>query len=146
MRKHLQKAIKKAFSIDEIVDIVTEVIGSKLRDKNVRVGYVSGKVTTDGAENILKNLTRLHKFTDKIAKTHGSFIFSAADIFNDEVYWRLNVAKPLHEEDFYVFWRKIISSGITDIYMTPEWEKSTGARDEHEAARKLKITIHYVDF
>lgn len=29
--------------------------------------------------------------------------------------------------------------------MTPRWDKSSGARDEHETAQRAGITIHYVE-
>ncbi len=34
---------------------------------------------------------------------------------------------------------------ITDIFMTPRWEHSEGARDEHKNAIKAGMTIHYVE-
>lgn len=145
MRKTLQKAIKKASTFEDVLQITVGFISTiKNENSNIKIGYVAGKVTADGVNNIPKNLKRLHKFTNKLTKIHGDYIFSAADVFNDEVYWKINIAKPVHEEDFYKFWREIIESGITDIYMTPEWERSDGARDEHKRARELGITVHYV--
>lgn len=44
------------------------------------------------------------------------------------------------------FWRDILESGhVTDIFMTPRWEQSKGAIDEHEAAKQLGIKIHYMN-
>lgn len=41
------------------------------------------------------------------------------------------------EQDFPIF-------SATDIFMTPRWEQSVGATDEHKTATKLGITIHCV--
>lgn len=146
MRKVLKLALKKAFTIEETLRITVRTITKAKEDNpNAKIGYVSGKVTADGPECIIDNLARMHKFTEMLIKIHGNFIFSAADIFNDEVYWKMNLPRPIHEKDFYDFWRAVLSSGITDIYMTPGWEKSDGAKDEHETAKQLKINIHYME-
>lgn len=146
MKESLQKAIRDVSTIEDVlrvtVSIITEI---KNNDPQAKIGYVAGKVTAEGIESIQKNLKRLHKFTETISKEFNGQIFSAADVFNDEVYWKINLAKPIHEEDFYAFWRKVVGSGVTDIFMTPEWEKSTGASDEHVAAKELGLTIHYVE-
>ena len=145
MRKQLQEALKNAVSFEDVLAITLRHVNElKAANPVVRIGYVSGKVTADGEERITENLIRLHKFTEQLEQVHGSYIFSAADVFNDDVYWKINLPRPIHEIEFYDFWRKVVSSGVTDIYMTPEWEKSTGAKDEHEAAKDLNITIHYV--
>lgn len=124
---------------------ITLEIVSQIKNKNpdVKIGYVAGKVAADGQENVLKNLKRLNFFTEKISKEFGSNIFSATDVFNEEVYWKINIPKPIHEKEFYAFWQKIVKSGITDIFMTPEWEESIGATDEHKTAKKIGINIHY---
>lgn len=145
MKKLLRKSIKNASNFDDVLEITLEVIALiRSRLPNTKIGYVAGKVTTDGKENILKNLERLHSFTERISKEFEENIFSAADVFNEEVYWKINIARPIHEKEFYALWQKIVGSGITDIFMTPEWEKSTGATDEHKTAKALGLTIHYI--
>lgn len=43
------------------------------------------------------------------------------------------------------FWREIFKSGhVTDVFMTPRWEKSKGAVDEYKTAQKIGLTIHYL--
>jgi hypothetical protein len=143
MRDQLRKEIKNASTIEEVLKITLNLISQiKKENPDTKIGYVSGKVTTDGEENISKNLKRLHVFTEKISKEFGENIFSAADVFDEEVYWKINLPRPVHEEDFYAFWRKIVEGGITDIFMTPEWEKSIGATDEYKTAKKIGIKIH----
>ncbi len=146
MRSLIQQTVQKAENFEEVLLLTIKVISEiKKQKQDARIGYVSGKVTADGAAHITENLARLHRFTKQLEQIHGEHIFSAADVFSEEVYWKINLPRPIHEKDFYEFWRKIVSSGVTDIYMTPEWEKSTGARDEHEIATTLKLKIHYVD-
>lgn len=145
MRSNLRKAIKSCSTFDEVLETTLKILEKTIQENpSVAIGYVAGKVTADGQANILKNLKRLHKYTRKVTKFHGQFAFSAADIFNNDVYWKLNIATPLHKEDFYKFWRAVVSKGVTDIYMTPKWEKSLGAKDEHSIAKELGIRIHYL--
>ena len=145
MRNTLKDSIKIATSFQEVLKITLETVAEiKRHDSHKRIGYVAGKVTADGKENIKRNLDRLHKFTEEISKDFGENIFSPADVFNEKVYWVINIPKPVHEQDFYVFWQKVLGSGITDIFMTPEWERSTGASNEHKTAKKLGLTIHYI--
>ncbi len=145
--KKIRLALKKASTIEDVLDITRLLITQiKIEDPKAKIGYVSGKVTADGKDRIPHNLKRMHKFTRKLKEIHGEQIFSAADIFSDIVYWKINLPRPIHEKDFYNFWRKIVSSGVTDIYMTPEWERSHGAKDEHKIAKTLNINIHYIVF
>ena len=53
--------------------------------------------------------------------------------------------RELREHHFVQFWKMILKSGhITDIFMTPRWEISRGAKVEYITAKKLKIKIHFV--
>lgn len=38
-----------------------------------------------------------------------------------------------------------MTSESTDIFMTPRWEQSGGAADEHDTALALKLRIHYLE-
>lgn len=108
MKEMLKELLKEASSIEEVLQIVLDTVGKmKMENPQVRIGYVSGKVTADGKENIAKNLERLHSFTEIASKEFGDNIFSAADVFNEEVYWKINLPRPIHEEEFYDFWQKI---------------------------------------
>jgi hypothetical protein len=138
-----QQNFKDCTSLEETLERVkTLILKFKQTSPNEPVVYVAGKVTTDGASKILSNLARLATYTEKLRGKYG-FVFSSADIFNQGTYWRLNIAGPLHEKDFYFFWRKVVGSGVTDIYMTPDWKASTGASDEFNTAKKLGLKIHY---
>jgi len=39
----------------------------------------------------------------------------------------------------------IRSSYVTDIFMTPGWQRSKGAIAEHRIAKTKKIKIHYLE-
>lgn len=75
-------------------------------------------------------------------------MFSAIDVFSSEIYERLAEWKlPFNEREVKArsFWRKILKSGhVTDIFMTPRWEKSKGATDEHKTAKEIGLKIHYI--
>lgn len=132
-------------NLNDILKIVQDKIQEiKSKYKTEKICYVAGKVTADGVDGILKNLDRLKAYTEQLDSTNNIFVFSAADIFNTEVYWKLNLPYPDHEYEFYEFWGEILKSGVTDIYMTPKWEDSAGATDEYNRAVKLELTIHFL--
>jgi uncharacterized protein DUF4406 len=145
MRKLLLSEIKNANTLKEIVAVALKIINEiKKTNPTVRIGYVSGTVSSQGPDKIKDNLEKLHRHADWVESEEGINVFSAADIFNDETYWRLNAPRPVHEEEFYVFWKEILHGGITDIYMVAGWEQSLGATDEHETAKQLGLRIHYL--
>jgi len=109
-----------------------------------RLGYCAGLVSSEGSEHVTKNFERLVRFARHLEQLHGFAVFSSGDIFRPEV---LEIVKHSPEHDFYQFWRNVLSSGlVTDVFMTPRWERSRGAMDEHETAKKLGIAIYYLDF
>ena len=85
----------------------------------------------------------MNKYKQEIINKNQGFIFSAADIFSNEIYWKMNISNPDHKKEFYDFWRTILNN-VAVIYMTPGWEKSSGAKDEHNTAKKLGIKIIYL--
>lgn len=113
-----------------------------------RIGYVAGIITSDGPGYFEANRKRLADYVRKLRKIHKFPMFSAVDVFSSEVYERLEEWKlPFSEREVKAryFWRKILKSGhVTDVFMTPRWEKSKGATDEHETARKIGLRTHYI--
>lgn len=137
------QTLKDCSSLDEIlVKVKTIIKNYKICHLNKPIVYVAGRVTADGNRKILSNLRKLNVYTKRLKDEYG-FVFSSADIFDQETYWKLNLANPIHEDDFYRFWREVISSGVTDLYMTPGWDSSTGASDEFDTAKRLGLKIHY---
>jgi len=142
---NFQISSKEHANLDRVYKIVSSKIKQiKKSNKNCRIGYVAGKITSDGPTQIKTNLSRLHRFTKKVSQKENIFVFSAADIFNSVAYWKTNLPKPDHKKQFYEYWGEILDSGITDIYMTPGWEKSLGATDEYNRMRKRGISIHFL--
>lgn len=113
-----------------------------------RIGYVAGIITSDGPGYFVANRKRLADYVRKLRKIHKFPMFSAVDVFSSEVYERLEEWKlPSSEREAKVrsFWRKILKSGhVTDVFMTPRWEKSKGALDEHKTAKKIGLRTHYI--
>lgn len=110
---------------------------------------MAGILTSDGAEYFEINRKRLADYVKKLRKIHKFPIFSAVDVFSSEVYERLKEWRlPFNEREVKVrsFWRKILKSGhVTDVFMTPRFEKSKGAQDEHKTAKEFGLKIHYLE-
>jgi len=131
--------------LDDIFEIVKARLQEVEDTHNAnRIGYVAGKVTADSLDGIMPNLDRLRAYTKQVSESEHVPVFSAADIFCSDVYWRLNLPHPNHEDEFYNFWRQVLGSGITDVYMTPEWERSLGASDEYKRSVELNLNIHFI--
>lgn len=74
-------------------------------------------------------------------------IFSPTDVFDQKLFEQIN-AHQLTGEDFMVFWRAILRTDeryITDIFMTPRWQQSIGAVEEHQIAQELGMNICYIN-
>lgn len=135
--KHVQVGLIKA------IKIINKSNSSK------RIGFVSGIITSDGDENMRKNIERLGHYTKRIRESSVFPIFSAVDVFENGIYDRIEEIKlerELREYHFVNFWKIILESGhITDIYMTPRWKTSRGAKEEYGIAKELGIKIHFVE-
>ncbi len=147
MREQIHEAIVSVESFD---DIKAGLLGifEKLRGQlgeNARIGYVAGIVNSDGPELREINIQRLILFTEKAEEKFKMPTFSAADIFPEVIFKKITKTK-FDPEDFINFWKDIFNSGyITDIFMTPRWQESYGASDEHRMAKELGLNIHYLE-
>jgi len=142
MQNKIQQAVKGLETLDEIRDALLAYFGEANFKK---LGYAPGMISSEGPEHIERNRKRLQEITRELEAKKGFPIFCASDVLNAEVIQILH--KSLLVEDFLKFWRDILGSGyITDIFMTPGWEKSVGARDEHKIAQSLNLKIFYLDF
>lgn len=144
MKESLRTAVATCTSLDQIRECVVPVLIGSGSD---RLGYVAGMITSDGPEHIARNVERLALFTKTLRGMHAFPVFSATDIFNQAVYARLRVdlfRPEAREAEFKEFWRSILKQGqVTDIFMTPRWELSEGATDEHQTAQRLGLAIHF---
>lgn len=150
MNNLIYEEIKHATKLDHIrVGLIRVFESVQHFESQKRIGIVSGIVSSDGDENIEKNVRRLDKFTVAVRKKIGIPTFSTADVFGKEMYNKIEefrIEKELREQRFRRFWEIVLQSGhITDIFMTPGWERSTGATEEHKIAKKLGIKVHYIN-
>ena len=148
MREAISIAVKKATSLDDVKYSLFDVFKGFKKQGFDRIGYVSGTITSDGEANIPKNIERLTEFTDHVRTIYIFPIFSATDVFDEILFARL-FAAGFRNKDWMVFWKEVLGAKekfVTDIFMTPKWEKSRGATDEHKTAKKMKITINYIEY
>lgn len=149
MHKDIGPSLKSAKTLHHVKrDLVKLFRITKKKSSIVKIGYVAGAITSDGPEYFQANRKRLADYVKKLRKIHKFPMFSAIDVFSSEIYEKLEEWKlPFNEREVKArsFWRKILKSGhITDVFMTPRWEKSKGATDEHKTAKEIGLKIHYV--
>ncbi|KKR50513.1 MAG: hypothetical protein UU81_C0002G0027 [Microgenomates group bacterium GW2011_GWC1_41_8] len=144
MKELIYEQIKFASTVEDVRQSVVRLLGKlRLKDDVERIGYVSGIITSGGS--IEENIQRLIAHTDRLRTIHNFPIFTPPDVFPDDVFERTNAINHPSEK-WIEFWRTILESGhVTDIFMTPRWQLSRGATDEHETAQRIGITIHYVE-
>lgn len=149
MHKNIGPSLKSAKTLHHVKRNLVKLFEITRKKNNIeKIGYVAGIITSDGREYFAANRKRLADYVKKLREIHKFPMFSAVDVFSSEVYERLGEWKlPFREREIKAryFWRKILKSGhITDIFMTPRWEKSKGASNEHETAKKIGLRIHYL--
>ncbi len=150
MKSDLVHVLEKVQNVDEVRAAVLTLL-KEMREvrKFDRIGFVSGIIFSEGIQFKKRNLNRLSAYTQKLQKTNEYPIFSAVDIFYNGLFERLPESKLpeiKRRPIFFAFWKNIMESGyITDLFMTPRWEKSQGARDEIDKGKKIGMTIHYVE-
>jgi hypothetical protein len=114
-----------------------------------KLGYVSGIITSDGPDKTEENIKILEKYTLAVRNRVDFPIFSGVDVFDDRIYGQLEETefeREMQQNHFIKFWRNILRSGhITDIFMTPRWDESEGAKDEFDVANEQKIEVHYIN-
>lgn len=150
MLKNINSALKTATTLSHVKKELVELLEiTRNKNGNIRVGYVAGILNSDGPQHFENNRKKLADYTEKLRKMHKFPIFSVVDVFSIEVYSRLEEWKLSFEEreaKARLFWQEILESGhVTDIFMTPRWEKSKGATDEHKTAKRIGLTIHYLN-
>lgn len=150
MRREISITLSEAQNLDQVRDkIVTLFERTRKKTGSERIGYVAGIIGSDGPEKVEENRKKLADNTERIRATNDFPIFSATDVFSEELFIRLEELRLSlleRRQAFIKFWREVLELGrVTDIFMTPRWEESEGARDEHETAQRLSIKVHYVE-
>lgn len=140
IERRLREKLLTAQAMGEIESLTLGVL-EELRREVDRLGYVAGIISSDGLEHVSENCRKLMDATAALRLLHDFPIFSSQDIFTSELYARLQ-PHDLAEENFRSLWSNILDSRlVTDVFFTPRWEESRGARMEHETAQKLGLRI-----
>lgn len=147
MKELLTRAVSTVTTLDETKKAVVSTL-TIVKRNHPKIGYVSGVVSSDGEEYIARNKQILATYTLQISQINNIPTFSTVDIFSTSLVKRLNLLSlqvELRENKLRQFWKEILSLGlVTDVYMTPRWERSKGAQLEYQSAKKHGLTIHYV--
>ncbi|MCR4329631.1 MAG: DUF4406 domain-containing protein [Candidatus Roizmanbacteria bacterium] len=102
----------------------------------------SGSINSDGAVYKQRNIRRLMVYSQTVQQRVLFPVFCASNFFDDAVYSCFKQQGAVYE-DFMFFWRRILKSRlVTDIFMMEGWERSRGAQDEYNTAKKCNIMIH----
>ena len=150
----LRKALEGSKDMDDVADRMVESFRRLREEHNMkRLGYVSGIITSDGPEFMVRNRAILKAFAEHLKGKHDMQLFAPSDVFEEENDYdlvltdgRTRIARPNDDRVFYRFWRKVLTCGyVTDIFMTPRWKKSKGAMDEHNTAVEAGIRTHYLE-
>jgi hypothetical protein len=149
MIEGIYRQIREATSLPEVQEGLVKVFTTVKEAKpQQRIGVVSGIISSEGDKRIERNMRRLHLYTAHLSEQYNFPIFSAVDVFGNGLYAQIeefSFERELREKHFVDFWRGVFRSGhLTDVFMTPRWEISSGARDEHAISLEEQITIHYV--
>ncbi len=125
----------------KIADMLRNV---RFQHPDRRLGFVAGIIESDGLKFRYPNLEKLFHYTKMLGDEYPFPIFSAADIYGKEFLRRFNSVNDPDKWDR--FWKHILVNGkVTDIFMTPGWNRSYGAKIEFKIATKIGITIHIID-
>jgi hypothetical protein len=148
MEEKVVEAVRHATTVAEVQQNLITLF-AKLHAEHKRIGYVAGILFSDGPEFFDRNVKILEDHTTRIRSEQSFPIFSSIDVFyDDDFYNRLPETTLPYDQRrkvFFDFWRAIVGCGyVTDIFMTPRWEKSEGARDEYETAKKHNLKIHII--
>lgn len=146
-RRELHEGLRGTQTLDELEIVLLGLL--TVQRSQGSVIFVSGSVFSDGEDRVADNIARLRRFTDHVAESLGQTAFSWVDvIYDSDLYGTLDIYHLPYQtrlERVMGFWRTILSSGhVTEVCMTPGWERSTGAQDEHRTAQQHALTIHYL--
>lgn len=146
MKEIIREAVANSNTLNDVKEHLFDVFRATQKEGHTRLGYVAGIITSEGPENIGRNIKRLATFTEQIRSQNDFPIFSSTDVFDDKLFARLD-ANGFKNSDWEVFWREVLKgdekSIVTDIFMTPRWEISHGSQNEHKTAQEVGIKIHY---
>ena len=139
--KEFRRAIDGTETLDEVCAAVCGVV-RMVAGRGSRVGFVSGVISSDGPQLVMRNLDLLRAYTGVIGSSVDYPVFCAANVFDEKLRGRYSgTAKP----EWWTFWRKVLGSGISDFFTTPRWGLSRGGDDEHTFVKYRKVELHYLE-
>lgn len=152
MEKNIGSALKSATSLFQVKKELVKLFKATRKQTGggiIRIGYAAGIINSEGPEYFEINRKKLATHVEKLRRSYRFPMFSAVDVFSDNIYAHLKeMALSFEEREVKMrfFWREILKSGhVTDIFMTPRWDKSKGASDEHKTAKQIGLKIHYIE-
>ena len=134
--------LKKVVSLSELYSISTRVIKRIPKP----VSMVCGPITTGGLGNMESNLKRLNVEILKL-QNEGHNVWDQA-ILEDatQILTEKNSKDKYYQDVLTDIYLPIFESGyIDEFYFLPDWQSSSGAKWEHEEAKRLGIKINYLD-
>lgn len=140
----LRSSIKGAHNLTLVQTKIVGVLNDVILPNASHLGFVSGILSSDGLEFRAQNLRKLQEYTNILRKEIPFPLFSAGDFYDEDFFNRFDhINNPKRWDKF---WKYIFVNGkVTDLFMTPRWEKSEGARYEFELGKWMGITIHMVE-
>lgn len=135
--------LKPSFTLEHmLVHVCDQLKQARNEGKQGRIGMTSGSINADGPAYKQRNIKKLVDFARLIEKKVRFPVFCAPYFFTDKMYKYFEKQNSTYD-DYMFFWRKVLQRGIiTDIFMMYGWERSIGARDEYNTAKKCNIMIH----
>lgn len=136
-------------TIGEVLDCTVEAL-QRLRQEGFSIHHVAGAISADGDEHIARNLAELLQWRTVVAQGLGSraIVLTSPLVFTTDIYTRLRIfdmPREARENALQEFWDGVLESGLFDsVYFTPGYERSPGARREHETALRYGVTIKYL--
>lgn len=119
----------------------------KRQNSTLPITYVAGIVTSDGPQNIDKNMQMLSVYVDRLISDNrfGPQVFSASDVFNRPLFAKFDNAGA-ENSDYLNFWVKILRTKTVDnLLLTPGWRRSNGATAENNVAKQVKLNIFWAN-
>jgi len=143
---NFDQALAGSTTLDEALSSALKVIAYRKGNQS-RVVYVAGPISSAGEHKIVENIERLMEFQRALARElgEGAFVFASPSIFTPDIYERLRIfemPRDEREDQLRKFFDTVIESKHLDgVYFTPGWERSIGARREHETALRVGVPI-----
>ena len=96
--------------------------------------FIAGPKSGKTPQEVIKNIEVANKYAEKLVK-QGNYVYVPHNI-------KGYIKDPDEQKRYFIELSKsIIKNWATHIYMLPNWEKSAGAVEEYNYAKKLKLKI-----